>query len=109
MANRNSTHAHHFVQQLNPNERNSLRVLLLTKSGLTDLREALGLQHMQVVSVEQECFGHAVRGTTAKLFRGFCEVSRCVHGALDESPLLLATSAGLLEPRSEPSKPIHTK
>ena len=68
MATRNS-HANHFIQQLNRNKRNSLRVLLLTKSGLADLREALGLEHMQVVPVDQKCTAHAIQGTTAELFR----------------------------------------
>jgi hypothetical protein len=34
-----NSHANQFIQQLNRNERNTLRVLLLTKSGLPDLRE----------------------------------------------------------------------
>jgi hypothetical protein len=76
MAVHNSTHAHHFIGQLNPNERNSLRILLLTKSGLADLREALGLEHMKVVPVDQKRTAHAIQGTTAELFRDLGEASR---------------------------------
>ncbi len=64
-----NSHARQFINQLNPNERNSLRVLLLTKSGLADLREALGVQHMKVVSVDQKRTAHAIQGTTAELFQ----------------------------------------
>jgi len=77
------SHAHQFINQLTKNERNSLRILLLTKSGLADLREALDLQHMRVVSIEQERTGHALRGTTAELFRGSSVVARVDVKLLD--------------------------
>ena len=63
------THAHHFIKQLNRNERNALRVILLTDGGLGDLREALGTQRMQRVPVERQRTEAAMRGTTAELFR----------------------------------------
>lgn len=62
-------HAGQFVAHLKSNERNALRVLLLTKSGLADLREALGTVHMRVLSEAEIATGHARRGTTISLFR----------------------------------------
>jgi len=62
------THAEHFLSELNPNTRNALRHLLLSESGLLDLRVALGIHRVRVISISDERTVHAVKGTTASLF-----------------------------------------
>lgn len=63
------THAHQFIDHIKPNERNALRVILLTKMGLAELRDALGTQKMRVIPIAEERTGHARKGTTIELFR----------------------------------------
>jgi hypothetical protein len=42
----------------------------MQSTGLADLRETLGINHMQQMSVVEQRTGHALRGTTAELFAG---------------------------------------
>jgi hypothetical protein len=79
--NTSRNHATQFIHHLKPNERNALRVLLLTKTGLADLRAALGTQTMRVLSRAEVATGHAMRGTTVELFRNHTHHSPAnLHG-----------------------------
>ena len=40
----------------------------MQNTGLADLREALGIEKMRIVSVLEQRTAHALAGTTAKLF-----------------------------------------
>lgn len=62
------THAEHFLSELNPNTRNALRHLLLSESGLLDLRVSLGIHRVRVISVEDQRTACACQGNTASLF-----------------------------------------
>jgi hypothetical protein len=55
---------------LTRSERNALRVILLHRDGLSELREALGIEHMKVAPVAEQRTAHAVAGTTVELFTG---------------------------------------
>ena len=66
------SHASQFTQGLTRSERNALRVILLQRDGLAELREALGIEHMKVATVAEQRTAHAVAGTTVELFRGLC-------------------------------------
>jgi hypothetical protein len=68
------SHAGQFLTSLSKNQRNALRVLLMQNTGLADLREALGIQKMQIVPVTEQRTAHALAGTTAKLFEWNVEV-----------------------------------
>jgi hypothetical protein len=46
----------------------------MQNTGLADLREALGIQKMQIVPVTEQRTAHALAGTTAKLFEWNVEV-----------------------------------
>jgi hypothetical protein len=48
---RKHSHASQLIAQLSRSERNALRVILLKRDGLSELREALGVQHMQIKPV----------------------------------------------------------
>jgi hypothetical protein len=61
-------HAEHFLTELNPNTRNALRHLLLSESGVIDLRIALGISRVRVVSVNDERTACACQGNTVSLF-----------------------------------------
>ena len=58
----------HFLTVLKPSERNAHRHVLLSESGLLDLRIALGIHRVRVVSLHDERTAHALKGTTASLF-----------------------------------------
>jgi hypothetical protein len=62
------SHAAHFTDHLDCNERNALRVLLLTENGLADLRHALSIHTIRILSDAEYKTGCAHRGTTADLF-----------------------------------------
>jgi hypothetical protein len=47
----------------------------MQNTGLADLRDALGIQKMQIVPVTEQRTAHALAGTTAKLFEWSVEVS----------------------------------
>jgi hypothetical protein len=64
------SHASQFTQGLTRSERNAFRVILLQRDGLSELREALGIEHMKVAPVAEQRTAHAVAGTTAELFSG---------------------------------------
>ena len=52
-----------FVKHLTANERNALRHLLLTETGLQALKAGLGAQRIAVTSDHTYKTSHAVRGT----------------------------------------------
>ena len=62
-------HADYFLQQLNANERNALRAILLTERGLDDLRHALGIKRVRVVTENERRTALAEQGRTAELFK----------------------------------------
>jgi hypothetical protein len=64
------THAHHFVQSLSANQRNSLRILLI-KNAARELHHALDLQKAITRSVHsaEHALELAKQGRTAELFR----------------------------------------
>jgi hypothetical protein len=66
--NSSRNHATQFINHLKSNERNALRVLLLTKSGLADLRKALGTESARVLSQAEVATGLARAGRTIDLF-----------------------------------------
>ena len=71
VVNRNkrcSNFSEHFLTELKPSERNALRHVLLSESGLLDLRIALGIHRVRVISLHDERTVHALKGTTASLF-----------------------------------------
>lgn len=49
-----SNFSEHFLSELNPNTRNALRHLLLSESGLLDLRVSLGIHRVRVISMNDE-------------------------------------------------------
>jgi hypothetical protein len=63
------SHAHQFTTSLTRSERNALRVILLHKDGLAELREALGIEHMRVSPLPEQRTALAVAGKTVELFR----------------------------------------
>jgi hypothetical protein len=63
-----SNFSEHLLSELKPSERNALRHVLLSESGLLDLRIALGIHRVRVISLHDERTAHALKGTTASLF-----------------------------------------
>lgn len=65
------SHSHYFVKQLNCNERNALRVILLHRDGLRDLSAALGILQIRVAPLAEQRTSLAVAGKASEPFRRF--------------------------------------
>ncbi|HYM76121.1 MAG TPA: hypothetical protein VE377_09110 [Candidatus Dormibacteraeota bacterium] len=62
------THAAHFCESLSPSQRNALRTIMHHEGACSELKHALGIQKVYVVSEHSRRTGKAMQGRTIDLF-----------------------------------------
>ena len=73
------SHAEQLVSTLTIGQRNALVLILAHETGAQEIKRALGIQKLRITPHHATVTGHALRGTTAELFRDHTRYAANLH------------------------------